>query len=106
MKVYEPKLLILVDYLNTVFIFRGVRRIADGSEVGVAVHGEVVGVVGIGVISGRLVFCFSFTSKRAWIQKPKPKRRPKKEKKRADEEEDENEEREIKEIEILFLLLL
>ena len=75
MKVYEPKLLILVDYLNTVFIFRGVRRIADGSEVGVAVHGEVVGVVGIGVISGRLVFVSFFFLRASELEykNPNPK---------------------------------
>ena len=75
MKVYEPKLLVLVDYLDTVFIFRGVRRIADGSEVGVAVHGEVVGVVGIGVISGRLVFVSFFFLRASELEykKPNPK---------------------------------
>ena len=80
MKVYEPKLLVLVDYLDTVFIFRGVRRIADGSEVGVAVHGEVVGVVGIGVISGRLVFVSFFFLRASELEykNPNPKEGQKK----------------------------
>ena len=102
MKVYEPKLLVLVDYLDTVFIFRGVRRIADGSEVGVAVHGEVVGVVGIGVISGRLVFVSFFFLRASELEykKPEPKEAKSKEKRR------EGEEKRIKEGFLFFLFSL
>lgn len=48
---YEPELLVLVDDLDAMFIVSFVRRIADGSEVGVAVHGELV--ESGGGISGR-----------------------------------------------------